>query len=706
MIILKSIKLTNFLSHKSTEIKFYENQRLLIDGKSGSGKTSIVEALIWCLYGKGRVDNRSLVKTGKKMASVMLKLVDKLNETGDTRHYNVERTITDKGKQSLIISESSGEEKYKPSPFVGIKEAQEWIEKNFLRSSYLLFINSVAYPQDNTDNFVKQTAGRRKDMLLEIANVDNYDYNYEMAKDQLVKREKEIAVLDHGVKGSENSIIQNKELAGSLFFYNTQKQLAEKEIKELKNDIKIGETIEYELLTLKKEKENKQEEVDRLIKNGEELFNKGVFLDTKRKNLENISKDIDEIESKLFELKFIEAEIQDRTNIEKVNADRLAMLNSIMADKPSDRDWDAEIAELERQKNENVPSTFCKELGKECDTLKTYFGGRIATMDYEINYKKVLASEYKQKIELYTSKLNSVPPYKGEVDNYKKLKDLEDKARQYHGYVQEKNMIDHKMEAINEINKEIEEIKIKEKENDININLTRTIIIEKEERMNHVEYNIKAIKDRKLEEKLTDKEKILYDLISNVVKAENAKDEIDASEKYIADNKGKLDILYEEAECLTLIKEAFSTRGIKTVLVDYLIPRLEDKINEILSQLSEFRIRLDTQKATVDGESTVEGLYINIFNELGEQFDYQSYSGGEKLKISVAISEALASLQKCGFRILDEIFTALDETSTDSFASVINNFAQTICITHLRQIKDMFENKITIAKVDGTSTIK
>jgi exonuclease SbcC len=163
-----------------------------------------------------------------------------------------------------------------------------------------------------------------------------------------------------------------------------------------------------------------------------------------------------------------------------------------------------------------------------------------------------------------------------------------------------------------------------------------------------------------------------------------------------------------DAEALKLIKEAFGNNGIRTIVIDYIIPSLEDRINAILSKLSDFRVRLDTQRS--GAESTIEGLFISIINELGEELDYDSYSGGEKLKIEVSISEALAEIQKISFRILDETFIALDSESVDGFASVIlalqERFSQLICISHLPQVKDMFDKKIEVYKTNGISNIK
>ena len=125
--------------------------------------------------------------------------------------------------------------------------------------------------------------------------------------------------------------------------------------------------------------------------------------------------------------------------------------------------------------------------------------------------------------------------------------------------------------------------------------------------------------------------------------------------------------------------------------------------------MSDFRISLNTQKVKADGDGVTEGLFITIINDLGEELPYESYSGGEKLKITVAISEALASLQKCGFRILDEAVVGLDKDSTESFVSVLaklqENFNQVLCISHIQEVKDMFTDNLNIIKDGGISKI-
>jgi len=224
------------------------------------------------------------------------------------------------------------------------------------------------------------------------------------------------------------------------------------------------------------------------------------------------------------------------------------------------------------------------------------------------------------------------------------------------------------------------------------------------------EYDLLVKQNNKLIDQideLTEKKSELDGQLSFAKEAEKrltkTKEELKAREKELA-------ALSTDIENLSMLKDAFSPNGIRAIIVDHIIPKLEDRINNILGMLSDFRIRLDTQRKGITKDTIVEGLFINIYNERGDQFDFDSYSGGERLKIVVAISEALAEIQKAKFRVLDELFVGLDEESIENFAGVINvlqqKFNQLICISHLNNIKDMFDERIDIIKIDGTSQIK
>jgi exonuclease SbcC len=214
-------------------------------------------------------------------------------------------------------------------------------------------------------------------------------------------------------------------------------------------------------------------------------------------------------------------------------------------------------------------------------------------------------------------------------------------------------------------------------------------------------------KYRGLEQEFTQK---ISDSLSMLKKIDQDLAEIESIKERIVDiHDNKLTAVDSHIEKVAAVKEAFGSNGIKTMVIDYLLPKLEDRINDVLGKLSDFRVRLDTQKKTADGEGIIEGLFITILNETNEEMPYEAYSGGEKLKISVAISESLATLQKVNFRLFDETFIGLDENSTEAFARILyglqQRFSQVLCISHIQAIKDLFDKSLVVSKNKNISTI-
>ncbi len=59
------VNLSNWMSHKNTEVSFNKG-KILIFGKNGSGKTSIIEGILYGLFGSITDSYRSIAKTNKK----------------------------------------------------------------------------------------------------------------------------------------------------------------------------------------------------------------------------------------------------------------------------------------------------------------------------------------------------------------------------------------------------------------------------------------------------------------------------------------------------------------------------------------------------------------------------------------------------------------------------------------------------------------
>lgn len=73
---VKKILLHNFLSHTDSTLNLQEDGVYNLLGPTGAGKSSIKDALTWCLFGKSRVDGAGdeLMHSGKSDMSVRVEL--------------------------------------------------------------------------------------------------------------------------------------------------------------------------------------------------------------------------------------------------------------------------------------------------------------------------------------------------------------------------------------------------------------------------------------------------------------------------------------------------------------------------------------------------------------------------------------------------------------------------------------------------------
>ena len=106
MLIINSIKLTNYRQFKSVNIEFFENGSedniILILGENGAGKTNLVNAISWCFFGKeiyslDRVNRIPLLNN-----EISLEMQEK-----ERRVVSVEIQFTDPNKDIIIINRSS-----------------------------------------------------------------------------------------------------------------------------------------------------------------------------------------------------------------------------------------------------------------------------------------------------------------------------------------------------------------------------------------------------------------------------------------------------------------------------------------------------------------------------------------------------------------------------------------------------------------------
>lgn len=703
MILLKEVKLNNFLSHENTEISFKDNEKLIIDGRSGSGKSSITEAILWALYGKGRSENRSLIRRGAKTATVSVRFIhDGLAETIITR------TTSTTGKNNLDITRNTGPNgQFLPIERTGLKDKQNWIESEFLKASFELFTNSVAYPQENENSFVKATASRRKDLLLEIIGASSFDELYDKTRKLIQSNETDSAVILSKISFLTDDKINSEALAEK---YPVFKEEEDKLSNEIDNKVNIEKGLEKELdgiTNINKEisyKNASKKNILTFIKNiGDQIVSdEKTIEDIKSLDIVTAREQVTKIDGVKNEISIIEKKLED-------NSQAQMKINAHLANKPIVNDYSKDIDNLNNRLNPLIKESRSCPSGDNCPFVLP-IKGQIDFLKEQIVEKNLKSEQEKNAFDKWSKDYASLVPVEDTTKLYSELKILKERLldlSKYESIITKYETLQQTVEQAqtrrvqlesdkNEQNKQLTAVEMEIKALETELNRFDT------NRINTDLSNIRLV----IQKLRKSKEEAATNVTLSLKAKEHIKtisDELIIAQDLLSKGQG-------DTESLELLKEALSPRGIKAVVIDYLVPQLEEKINNVLGQMSDFKIRLDTQTAKADEEGIKEGLFITVINDLNEELAFTNYSGGEKVKITIAISEALASLMnQIGFRIMDENIVSLDKESTEGFVVVLeqlqSKFPQLFIISHLQEVKDMFEKRVEIIKVNGISKI-
>ncbi|HBL56240.1 MAG TPA: hypothetical protein DDZ36_10325 [Deltaproteobacteria bacterium] len=160
---------------------------------------------------------------------------------------------------------------------------------------------------------------------------------------------------------------------------------------------------------------------------------------------------------------------------------------------------------------------------------------------------------------------------------------------------------------------------------------------------------------------------------------------------------------------------AFGRQGIQALIIETILPNIEEEANRLLSRMAEgqMSLTLETQREmkTRKGEYA-ETLDIRISDELGPR-SYEMFSGGEAFRINlslrIALSKVLANRSGAPLPTLfiDEGFGTQDSAGRERILDVIQaiqpDFKRIIVITHLEELKEAFQTRIEVLKTNGSS---
>ena len=213
------VTLKNFLSYQDASLDFSGLHTACICGSNGAGKSSLLEAITWVVWGESRAASEDdIIHTGAKDARVDFTF----EANGEI--YRVIRTRR-RGTSSALEFQIETEEGFKSLTGKGLRATQEEVI-NHIKLDYDTFINSAYLRQGRADEFMLKRPSERKEILAELLKLNQYDELEDKAKElsrQLKARGEEL----ERQMGSIKSQLQQQETIAQ------QKTELETELNEL-----------------------------------------------------------------------------------------------------------------------------------------------------------------------------------------------------------------------------------------------------------------------------------------------------------------------------------------------------------------------------------------------------------------------------------------------------------------------------------------
>ena len=187
MIYFEKIRWKNFLStgNQFTEVILNENQNTLIIGQNGAGKSTILDALTFVLFGKSfrKINKPQLINTTNEKDCVV-----EIEFTIGTINWKVVRGI----KPNIFEIYRDGISLNQQSNAI---DQQKHLEQSILKMNYKSFTQIVILGSSNFVPFMQLSASGRREVIEDILDIKIFSSMNMIVKEKLRKQREDIKVL-------------------------------------------------------------------------------------------------------------------------------------------------------------------------------------------------------------------------------------------------------------------------------------------------------------------------------------------------------------------------------------------------------------------------------------------------------------------------------------------------------------------------------
>lgn len=204
---IQTLEVENFMPYRDpVTLDFTDMSLFAIVGETGSGKSSVVDAICYALYGRIpriRTENgqrENIISRGAKQFHVALTFdlggaTYKIIRQGTTAREDVQ-VFKDGNQLGQLLKK---------------KDADRYIEETLLHMSFDVFTRIIVLPQGQFDRFLKPDTPRaRRDILISLLSLDIYERIGKAAGAHAATLMGELGGLDHDLAGIDQNTITDE----------------------------------------------------------------------------------------------------------------------------------------------------------------------------------------------------------------------------------------------------------------------------------------------------------------------------------------------------------------------------------------------------------------------------------------------------------------------------------------------------------------
>lgn len=679
----KKIKINNIRSYKDQEIVFPEGS-LLLSGDVGCGKTSVLLAIEYSLFGlqPGQKGN-SLLRNNEQSGGVSLDL-----EVGG-RKINIERRLkrTQKGVTNDYASITIDGERFESSVTEIKSKIMDLLgyPPEFVKKNNVLYRYTVHTAQEQMKQIILEDPETRLNILRHVFGIDKYRL----------------------IKENSSSLITN-----------------------LKGEVKM---LQGEISTLESDKENQQARKNSVIAIKDKISSRKVELSEKILKRKLIEEELKEIDLRIDDKKLIESEIE-KTKI--LLSNKKEMLSSILNEEEELRKLISEELEIYDEKKHGEISN---ELTAKKKLLEETNYKHIDIISKFNSFKQEKESLISKKDRIF--KIHICPTCLQDVSEHHKhniLNEVEGRVseinRNFESLEKDKIALAAEIDKIKKNLNVLEEAKSK----------LEILKVKKE----HLDRSKKKISDlQKNKQTLENDQALLFAHIESLkeknlkyspFEMQYKKKELELkqavfSEKEteiaLAELEKELEISHREISWLevTIKKKEESKKKLYELneLIDWMSSQFLKLIelierNVLLKLRKEFSSLFRKWFLMLVAENSLDSQIDDNFTPViiqGEtEMDYSFLSGGERTAVALAyrlalnqtINSILSKIKTRGLIILDEPTDGFSEVQINKIRDILEelNAEQLIIVSHEQEIEGFVDNVLKVTKEGDCSVIE